>query len=487
MSNADETDLSKIFVNGIDGTTGHYLVPPSSPEEFAACLRGAPPAEESLPEKEPALQALALPLEYQEIDPSDLRHFGWGILFAQDESQAVREALAPLIAHRKAISGETKTRVLDYLPGETVEAWLRRHDSVLGQPDPDVLPYYLLIVGSPEKISYPFQYLLDLDYAVGRLSFETPDAYATYVRDLISYETAAGASLATRKSVAYFGTRHDFDPATQLSADNLIIPLAKGYLGGSGLQKPPLAENLGFQSAVFLRDDATKARLHQLLHDPAAGRPALLFTASHGLGWPKDDPRQGLAQGALLCQDWPSQSPPAAEHYFAAADVEAGATLSGLVAFHFACYGAGTPLKNDFPTSLKEVAPDIAAAPFVAALPKRLLSHPAGAALAVIGHVERAWGYSIPVTKIGPRLVAFENGLRRILRGQPLGHAMQEFNTLSSTMAAALSEKLHALRNGEPVSDRELVAAWIRRTDARNYVLLGDPAARLRVDDLQPG
>jgi len=31
-------------------------------------------------------------------------------------------------------------------------------------------------------------------------------------------------------------------------------------------------------------------------------------------------------------------------------------------------------------------------------------------------------------------------------------------------------------------SDEELVSAWIERNDAQNYVLLGDPAVRIRYE-----
>jgi hypothetical protein len=31
-------------------------------------------------------------------------------------------------------------------------------------------------------------------------------------------------------------------------------------------------------------------------------------------------------------------------------------------------------------------------------------------------------------------------------------------------------------------SDRDLVTWWLQRNDAQNYVLLGDPAARIRND-----
>ena len=113
------------------------------------------------------------------------------------------------------------------------------------------------------------------------------------------------------------------------------------------------------------------------------------------MGWPSGLKGQTEGQGALLCQDWPGLGHVSPSHYFAAADVPATAHVHGLVAFHFACFSAGTPAVDRYAHDPGSKPSALAPHPFVAALPKALLAHPQGGALACIGHVERAWGYSI--------------------------------------------------------------------------------------------
>ena len=92
---------------------------------------------------------------------------------------------------------------------------------------PTKVPYYVTLVGGPDAIPFDFQYLLDVEYAVGRLAFDTPDLYRVYAEGVAAYETAAAGPRNT-KEVVYWGTRHPGDRSTQMSADSLIRPLAEG-------------------------------------------------------------------------------------------------------------------------------------------------------------------------------------------------------------------------------------------------------------------
>ena len=169
-----------------------------------------------------------------------------------------------------------------------------------------------------------------------------------------------------------------------------------------------------------MKGDATKARLAQLLQDA----PAFVFTASHGMCYPNGDARQLAQQGALLCQDWPGPSYQGAvpdSFFFAGEDVADDARVFGSITMHFACFGAGTPRLSDYSDG---PPPAIAPKSFVGRLPQRLLAHPRGGALAAIGHVERAWGWSFHWDRAGSQTEVFKSTMKRLMEGHPVGSAL---------------------------------------------------------------
>lgn len=462
-----------LTLNGIDGATGQYLVPPISAAAAADLARGKPP-DGLLASWFKAIVSvlkrpkLGLPMD---VDPANPARAGWAVVLPAAAPNELKDAVQPLIDHRKKTVPPDRCKVLEYRPGETVKKWLARHGVAPGTVDPRKVPYYVTLVGGPGDIPFDFQYLLDVEYAVGRLAFDAADQFRRYAAGVAALEAAS--TVKTAKEIVYWGPRHAADRSTQMSADALITPLHDGTPGDS-----PLAAMHGFRARCFKAADATKARLLESLH--AAAPPAVLFTASHGMGWPKDDPRQRPAQGALLAQDWPGFGQVGPPHYLTAAEVEDGANVAGLVAFLFACYGAGTPAGDNFLTDRGRGPVPIASAPFVAALPQRLLSHPNGPALAVVGHVERAWGYSIKPPGAGTQVGPFRDFLTRVLAGEPVGHATKSFSERYAVLSTELLGYLDVASGNDAATAKEVAACWAERNDAQNYVLLGDPAARLR-------
>jgi hypothetical protein len=471
----------KLVFNGIDGASGNYLLPPMSPEAVSKMAQGETPDETHLRELKGwyrrVTQAHLGPKEG--VDPKSLADSGWGIIFAfedRDQVPAFKEALGELLEHRQKEAGDRYHEYSGpdtYRPNESKSAFLARHGMGPGPADPDKVPYYLLIVGDPTTIPYKFQYQLDVQYAVGRIHFDTLDEYAQYARSVVMAETG---QVALPRQATFFGVQNADDGATNLSAPHLVKPLAD-FLA----QDQP-----DWSVRTLLKDQATKGQLSQLLGGDET--PALLFTASHGMGFPLDDARQLPHQGAILCQDWPGplkwRKRIPQDFYLAGDDIGAEAQLLGLLAFHFACYGAGTPHLDDFAHRAFKMPVAIAHHAFVANLPRRMLGHPKGGALAAVGHVERAWGYSFMWEQAGAQLAVFESTLKRLVEGHPVGSAIEYFNQRYAELSTVLSAELEDIKFGKIPDDLELAGMWTANNDARSYVIVGDPAVRLPVADI---
>lgn len=259
-----------------------------------------------------------------------------------------------------------------------------------------------------------------------------------------------------------------------MSADDLVTPLA-----GSIKKHHP-----SWAVEAVLRDDARKSRLETLLGGSEC--PALVFTASHGMSFPQGDPRQLPHNGALLCQDWPGprewQKSIPQDFYFASDDVGQEARPLGLISFHFACYGAGTPRFDGFTPQSFSKREAIPARSFVSSLPQRLLGHPKGGALAVLGHVGTAWNCSFSWQGVSQQTEVFESTLAQLMYGYPVGAATEYLNMRYAELSSDLSNELEEIRGGEPPDDLKLCGMWTAHNDARNYTVVGDPAVRLTID-----
>jgi hypothetical protein len=108
-------------------------------------------------------------------------------------------------------------------------------------------------------------------------------------------------------------------------------------------------------------------------------------------------------------------------------------------------------------------------------------------ALAVLGHIDRAWSYSFRSGRSVPQVQEFRDVMVRILNGERIGQATDQFNLRWAVLSAELADA-QRLRSLDPrqVSEAILANRWVARNDARNYVLFGDPAVRLRVEAIKP-
>jgi len=438
-----------IYFNGVDIDSGEYLRAPMSLNELRT----------RIPEINAEDRSQARPL-VDWADPDDLRQTGWGLIVHENEDPAVLEALEPLLKHRASQVHQVRHLVFteqDRRQGEeAIDAFFDRYGVPPGDVEPggEALPYYLLIVGSPQRIPFSFQAELDITHASGRLCFDQVEDYARYARNLVSQEREP--IMRTRR-LSFFGTDNS-DRITGLTSMYLVPPLA---------EKMQSVKPEGWDLETVRPEQANKQKLTSLLTGPEA--PALLFTAGHGAVSKK---RPLDIQGALICSNWQGGKLKP-EEYFSGADVSAEHDFRGAIPFFFACFSAGTPQYDSFvepgkePWCWHEV-------PFIGGLPQALLGHERGP-LAVIAHIDQAFQYSFLWNDNILGIAHFAGTYYRLMSGARVGYAMEPFRR---RYAAALASIKRARRRRKSLDDAH-IKRWIGYQDARYYTVLGDPAVRL--------
>ena len=434
----------------------------------------------------------ALATDYSVGDSNDLTQSGWCILFASDADPAIKTQLQPLIDLRqkqvqdpnlfKVFEGADKGGVL---PNQPAASWAQQRGvSLTAAVDPyqGGVPYYVLIVGPPERISFEFQALLKMQWAVGRLSFDDVNDYGRYAQSVVEYESPAFKPV-QRKSAAVWVTRNPGDLATAMLSGAISQDFfATDRQLGSGRQ---------FNLDAFANEKATKTQLIEIMRgNVPGGPPAVFFTGSHGCDYTGADPaRQREMQGSFATQEWIPGTPASAANVFSASDVPADANLQGAIGFLFACYSGGCPADSSYYFNKDGSNVSVAPTPFMARLPQALLSK---GMLAVIAHVDLAFPYAFRDVSGTPQVQAVRTPLELLMRGKRTGLAADSLSVLWSSLAAQLGLALGAnpapattLATTTPATNPALIGRLtIARDDARNYIVLGDPATKLRIADL---
>jgi hypothetical protein len=408
------------------------------------------------------------------LDPGDPKAAGWTYLINTKNplKKEIEAVLKPLAQHRGMPEPKQPLPFGDEPPEQWLD-WLHDHYYAL-ELEGKKVPHYILIVGGPDQVPFRFQSLIDSVANVGRVDFDKTEDLKSYVDKLIRLETAQDP--AVERDVVVFAPDGGPSDPTYYSREYMAKPLADH-----------ITKEFGLPTRTVFGDDATKENLIKALRGK---RPALVYTASHGLGATNESlDIQKRLNGAICCQ-CPGQL--TLDDLFAGEDIPMEEPfLEGAIFFQFACFGYGTPAESDYTHWLQNVPEKYAQEDFVAALPKRLLAHPRGP-IAYIGHLDTAFlhGFADPeepqtLDRWHTRIEPFVAAINRLLRVQPSGLAMEDMNNRYSVCNAILTNTYDRQQRGTlkwtDELGRRFLDYWIIRSDAQNYMIFGDPAAHLRI------
>jgi hypothetical protein len=468
-------------------------------DEFLPVLAKGLPSETTQRGSKPTKTAGAEDSFLRRMDgenPNDLKLQRWGVIVPEGPAgDRLLEAIQPLIRLREEEQGATANihRVPPKMTASEAVDW---KENVYWSNDVEEhdRPLYLLMLGDLHEVPAELQHSLANAAHVGRIHFadeagETDlDGYEAYAKKVVRY--AREGTIYAAPDMAFF-----------VAEDNTIAT----YTGDVKLVRPSIetAERLRAKG-TFPADEVRKLEaktVDALLAAGAGERPSVLLSVSHGMGPPRRGwkvEEQQRKQGALIVDRGE------------VLDVEqilGQRFLPGGMWFCLACYGGGTPSESAYHTWLSQLAqegawsgqaesvlkslPAPGQRPFVAAMPQAALRNPEGP-LGVIAHLDLAWTYAFSSVKnpSESRKLRIFKALQSLVRGDRAGVGLnallQFYREANDDLMASYELEEGARKNGrkDPTDRADRGHLWMLRNDLRGYVLLGDPAARLPLEQL---
>jgi hypothetical protein len=472
---------TKIFSNGINFSTGELLTPPLDEQFFGKNIQQSLLTNSgevrSMSKASFEAKSFRGEIERKIVDVGDPKSAGWTFLLNEKDPgfSEIIEVISPL-AKLREMENPRSPLIFNSEPEDEWQNWLQENYSSLILSGKKA-PHYVLIIGDPNQVPFKFQSIFGSVASVGRLSFDSVEELHIYVQKIIRLEDSSEPN--TSKEAIVFAPDWGMQDPTYFSCQYMAKPIAEH-----------MNNDLGFKTNTLLGNKATKKNLLDSLRDV---NPSLVYSASHGVGAPNEPFEvQKRFNGSICCQKVAGTQ--LIENLFTAADVPSDDKpfLEGSIFFQFACFGYGTPAQSDFSHWVNGNSELNSKIDFISALPKSLLAHPKGP-IAYIGHIDTAWlhGFDDPknpyiIEKWSPRIAPFLFAIDTLLQdANPVGPAMAEMNERFNICNAVLTSALDRLQRNKTTMSPEffgrLSDTFISRSDAQNYLIFGDPAARPRI------
>lgn len=421
-------------------------------------------------------ESLLAPQKRADLQDWKESRVGWGLVLPEDPglSYAERERAEDLpgsareLAEARSPTG--KPVVLRYDPAD--ETSLYRYENGARHPIPVTgegvrgtgrggLPYYLLLLGPPDRLPWELQFRLNLACFTGRLDLDQA-GLDNYVQAALS---SWSGSAARATSPLLWTVQHEAGDITWLMRQSVGDRIFRRWHDDA---------QIGAAARALRGEEATCARLGSALSEVS---PAVVVTTSHGMTGPLHDlETMRSTLGRLVDADQRMLDP---------ADLLAGWAPDGVVWYALACCSAGGSGRNQFkgllaPQSRAAIVIEAVSSlgPVTAELPRALLGA-ARPARAFIGHVEPTFDWTLRRADSGlvttsAVVEAFYDELFQV-PPPPVGFALRKYFGQAAALSALWSSQVQAVRRRESARSASLLAG-LAGIDRQCTVLFGDPA-----------